>query len=212
MLLQTHDPIADFINAVSTDIISFAGNCDFETFKSQAKTLNNLETYTELCTGAEITGYTIKKVVYRGYNANAKLQQMHDDAIELRTRLVLETETGEQQQELSDLKLDREHTRALQVREQENRTLQHQLEQQTKDRNQKLTTKQKEEELQIQLNKQRHEAENTHRLELKFSEWNNLHQSGVDLTAVLVAQQRNPDKSIRLDQSGDAELHLHEAI
>jgi len=215
MLLQTHDPVADFINAVSADIIRFAGNCDFEAFKSQAKTLNNLETYTELCTGAENIGYKIKKVVYRGYNANAKLQQMHDDAIELRTRLVLETETEEQQQELSDLKLEREHTRALQVREEEERTLQHQLEQQTKERNQKLTNKQKEEELEIQLNQQRHEAEKQHRkelLELKFAEWDNLHQSGTDLTAVLVAQQRNPDKTIHLDQAGNAEVHLHEAI
>lgn len=215
MLLQTHDPVADFINAVSADIIRFAGSCDFEAFKSQAKTLNNLETYTELCTGADRIGYKINKVVYRGYVASNKLQVMHDDAIELRTRLVLETETEEQQQELSDLKLDREHTRAAQVRDEEERTLKHHLEQMTKERDQKLTTRRQEEELEIQLTQQRHEAEKQHRqelLELRFAEWNNLHQSGADLTAVLVAQERNPDKTIRLDQRGDAEVHLHEAI
>ncbi|MEO1857900.1 MAG: hypothetical protein ABGY95_11140 [Rubritalea sp.] len=116
MLQQTHDPIADFINALKADIIRFAGGCDFEAFKSQAKDLNNLNTYTELCGGAERIGYNINKVVYRGYLASNKLQVMHDNAIELRTRLVLENETEVQQQELTDLKLDREHTRAEKIR------------------------------------------------------------------------------------------------
>jgi hypothetical protein len=49
---------------------------------------------------------------------------------------------------------------------------------------------------------------------LKFGEWNHLQQAGADLTAILVAQQRNPDKLIRLEQESPAaaDLHLHEAM
>lgn len=215
MLHQTHDPVADFINAVAADIIRFAGNCDFESFKTQADALNNIDTYIELYSGAERIGYKINKVVYRGYIANDKLQKMHDDAIELRTGLVLETETEEQQQELSDLKLGREHSRAAQIRKEEDRTQGHHLEQMSKDRDQKLTTRREEEELEIRLTQQRHDAEQKHRqelLELHFEEWNHLHQAGADLTAVLVAQEHNPDKTIRLEQNGGAEVHLHEAV
>ncbi len=215
MLLQTHDPIADFINAVTADIIRFAGNRDFEAFKSQAKQLNNLETYNELCSGAERIGYTINKVIYRGYVASSKLQVMHDNAIELRTQLVLENETEDQQQQLTDLKLNREHKRAAQIRKENEREIEHTLAQMSQESEQKLTTKKKEQELELQLNKQRHELERLQQqelLELRFTEWNQLHSNGADITAVLVAQQNNPDKTIRLDHKGGAQVHLHEAV
>jgi hypothetical protein len=237
MLQQTHDPIADFINALTADVIRFAGGCDFEAFKNQAKDLNNLSTYTELCTGAERIGYNINKVVYRGYLASNKLQVMHDNAIELRTRLVLENETEVQQQELTDLKLTREHTRAEQIRLEKERELNHQLEQLNKERKQelettqqekelaiqlekqereqRLTTKQKEHTIELELTRQRHALEKQQKqelLQIKFAEWDHLHTTGADLTAVLVAQQNNPDKTIRLDHKGDAEVHLHEVV
>jgi len=43
--------------------------------------LNEIETYAQLVQRAQRIGYTISKVVYRGYKASDKLQQMHDNAI-----------------------------------------------------------------------------------------------------------------------------------
>ena len=52
--------------------------------------------------------------MYRGYQATEKLQTMHDNAIEARTRLKLDAETEVQAQELADLKQQREQNRAVQ--------------------------------------------------------------------------------------------------
>ncbi len=54
---------------------------------------------------AELMGYNITKVVFRGYKASEKLQSMHNNAIETRTRLVLEQETEQKSQDLADFKL-----------------------------------------------------------------------------------------------------------
>jgi len=108
MLDQTHDPVGDFINAVSADVIDFVGRRTFEEFKQQTEKLNDLSAYGNLTARASRIGYKINKVVYRGYLAGDKLQAMHDDAIQARTRLKLESETERQAQELADLRLSRE--------------------------------------------------------------------------------------------------------
>src|SRR5262245_28134596 len=48
MLDQTHDVVADFINAVSADVIDFASGRSFEQFKEQTEKLNARETYPQL--------------------------------------------------------------------------------------------------------------------------------------------------------------------
>src|SRR6185369_4457665 len=103
MLDQTHDPIADFVNALSADVIDFAAERTFEQFKEGTGRLNELEQYGNLTGRAERIGYRINKVVYRGYFASEKLQSMHDGAIETRTSLQLQAETERQAQELADL-------------------------------------------------------------------------------------------------------------
>lgn len=228
MLSQTHDPIADFINAATADVIRFAGSCDFESFKTEAAALNKLETYQELTSGAKRIGYRVHKVVYRGYLAPKKLQLMHDGAIETRTKLVLEAETEDRRQEIADVQQEREHERAARDRKEEQRLLDHSLEQSRLGRVDELTaTREREElelllrtqreELELTLTTKRHQCDEAHRrnlLEFRFEEWSRLQQAGADLTAVLVAQQRNPDKLIRLEQDGSSEqgIHLHEAI
>ena len=204
MLQETHDPVADFINALTADVIRFAGACDFETFKERAPELNKLETYRALLDGAKRIGYRINKVVYRGYTASEKLQAMHDHAIETRTRLVLETEIEHQQQELTDLKQEREHQRAAEQRKEEEQTQLHLLEQEQKQHDQTLA-----------FLKENQEAEKNHQeelLRLKQTEWDHLKALDTDLTAVLVAKEHNPDKTIRLDTKDNTPLHLHEAI
>lgn len=217
MLGQTHDPIADFINALSADIIRFAGARDFETFKTEAGNLNELDTYPELTRGAERIGYRITKVVYRGYLAPTKLQQMHDNAIETRTALVLESETEERRQEIADFQQTHEHDRAARERGEEQRTQEHRLRQQRETRQEELAGRREQAELELELRTRNQEAEEAHRsrlLQIQAEEWIRLEAAGADLTAVLVARERNPDKLIRLEQEGTKghDLHLHEAI
>ena len=202
MLRETHDPIADFINALSADVVKFVGQCDFEQFKANAPALNELVTYQALCEGAARIGYHINKVVYRGYTAGPKLQAMHDNAIETRTRLVLETETEQQQQELIDLKQAREHDRAERTRTEENRTLTHRLE----TRRQKHAQEQA-----FEADRQAQEQANREALQdLEKQRLTHLQEAGADLTAILVAQEHNPDKLIRLEAKEPTPIHLHE--
>ena len=107
MLDRTHNPVADFINALTADVIDFAAARVFERFKADTAALNELATYPNLAARAQAIGYRIHKVVYRGYEANPRLQAMHNQAIERRTGLQLEAETEAQAQELADLKAER---------------------------------------------------------------------------------------------------------
>merc|ERR1712217_315643 len=45
MLRETHDPIADFINSVTSDVIEFVAGKTFEDFKASTELLNNLSSY-----------------------------------------------------------------------------------------------------------------------------------------------------------------------
>ncbi|MEO0814733.1 MAG: hypothetical protein AAFY60_17860, partial [Myxococcota bacterium] len=128
MLDATHDPIGDFVNAASSDVVEFVGRHDFNGFKQKTDRLNELETYAQLRQRASQTGYQIHKIVYRGYRAPANIQEMHDAAIESRTRLALERETEQQEQELEDYKLDRRLSRAEKEREQRRADLEAELE------------------------------------------------------------------------------------
>merc|ERR1712232_276671 len=108
MLKETHDPIADFINSVSSDVIEFVAGKSFEQFKAATDQLNNLNVYQQLTSRAKGIGFEVTKVVFRGYVAPDRLQKMHDDAIERRTKLALDREHEDQAQLLLDLQLDRE--------------------------------------------------------------------------------------------------------
>ena len=128
MLTHTHDPIGDFINAATSDVVEFVGRCDFDTFKSHTDKLNDLQTYKNLTARAQQCGYRIGKVVYRGYGAPPSLQQMHDQATDNRIRLQLERATELQAQELEDTKLDNTLRREERQREAEARAQEHRLE------------------------------------------------------------------------------------
>jgi hypothetical protein len=128
-LLETsHDPIGDFVNAATSDVVAFVGRYDFEAFKRNVTQLNELDTYRQLSSRAEQSGYRINKVVYRGYGAPDALQKMHDEAIEARTKLQLQRATEEQAQDLENYKLDCQITRAVKRREEQSAELAHDLE------------------------------------------------------------------------------------
>lgn len=125
MLDNTHDPIGDFVNAATADVVEFVGKHDFESFKGNTDKLNDVATYRQLLGRAAQSGYRITNVVYRGYGAAQSLQQMHDQAIEARTRLQLDRETEEQAQELEDFKLQSQLSRTGQRRDEQVKEARH---------------------------------------------------------------------------------------
>ncbi|XP_005100203.2 uncharacterized protein LOC101861588 [Aplysia californica] len=123
MLDTSHDPIADLINALCADVISFVGPLTYKKFVSCTDHLSRLETYPQLCQRAQRVGFTVQKVVFRGYHASDQLQAMQNSAIESRTELRLEREIQSQQQELTDFLLKKQRERStleqgMQVRRQ----------------------------------------------------------------------------------------------
>ena len=128
MLETTHDPIGDFVNAATSDVVAVVGKYDFETFKRNVGQLNELDTYGQLASRAQQCGYRINKVVYRGYGAPDALQKMHDEAIEARTKLQLQRATEQQAQDLENYKLDCQITRAVKRREEQSAEVDHDVE------------------------------------------------------------------------------------
>merc|ERR1719329_996954 len=119
MLRETHDPPGDFINALSSDVVEFVASKSFDEFKCSTERLNELSVYKQLTSGASRIGFEVTKVVFRGYGAPQRLQKMHDDAIERRTKLGLDKESEEQEQKVQDMKLEREEQRVRRRRQME---------------------------------------------------------------------------------------------
>lgn len=202
MLDQTHDVVGDFINAVSADVIDFTAANTFDQFKEKTASLSLLDTYPHLLSRAGRIGYTINKVVYRGYHASSKLQAMHDGAIEARTQLRLAAETEEQAQQLADLKLERESARAIQQREMEEADLHH--------RNH-LARLQHEEQLRLrQSRREARLADTRARNQEQLAFLGAIAALRVDLTRYLVAQHEHPDRFIRVEGNGTSRLHVHD--
>jgi len=128
VLDTTHDPIGDFINAATSDVVDFTGRHSFESFKQNTSRLNDLDAYRQLTNRAQQCGYRINKVVYRGYGAPDRLQSMHDQAIEGRTKLQLERATEQQTQELEDFRLRAQMARAVQRRTEQSAEVEAELE------------------------------------------------------------------------------------
>eukprot|EP00931_Biecheleriopsis_adriatica_P105690 TRINITY_DN80235_c0_g1_i1.p1 TRINITY_DN80235_c0_g1~~TRINITY_DN80235_c0_g1_i1.p1 ORF type:complete len:487 (+),score=102.24 TRINITY_DN80235_c0_g1_i1:62-1462(+) len=128
MLRETHDPTADFINSVTSDVIEFVAGKSFEDFKASTDNLNNLSFYPQLTSRAKGIGFEVTKVVFRGYGAPSRLQKMHDDAIERRTKLALDRENEDQEQKMQDMKLAREEERLRKRQQMEKETKAHERE------------------------------------------------------------------------------------
>jgi hypothetical protein len=166
----------------------------------------------------------LTKVVYRGYYASDKLQAMHDNAIECRTRLVLEADTERQAQELADLKLKRELERAATRQQMEEAETQHQnrlkqleheaeLTHREADQKQLLEAKRRDEYLAADIKRRQNELVLEHERALHEEQtgfFTKMRELQVDLTRYLVAQYQNPDKVIRIDNGPAPQLHLHE--
>ena len=210
MLDTTRDPIGDFINAATSDVVEFTGKRTFEDFKQQTERLNELQTYQQLLHRAEQCGYKINNVVYRGYGAPDSLQAMHDEAIATRTRLQLERDTERQAQDLEDYKLSCQMDRASRRREEQLAEIEHDLEMKRKrveaehdeeSRKRVFAREQKtaEENLAAEFKQRENEQQQTHLEALKAM--------GVELTSYLT--QARADQVIELRGSGHTVPQLH---
>jgi len=209
MLDATHDPIGDFVNAATADVVGFTGKHDFESFKRNTDQLNELATYKTLTSRSQQIGYQINNVVYRGYGAADSLQKMHDQAIEARTRLQLDRATEEQAQELENYRLGSQLERSAKRRSEQTNEVRHELE---------LNREKQESELQQQQLRQeflRMQRESDARLneetlareyELQETHIGALREMNVDLTAFLT--QARADQVIEF-RGGTGAPHVH---
>jgi len=209
LLATSHDPIGDFVNATTSDVVEFVRQRTFDEFKQCSDQLNALPTYRQLVARAEQCGYRIHNVVYRGYGAPPSLQQMHDAATESRTRLQLERATQQQAQELEDFKQERAMVRNARERSEAAAAFEHQA---------TLRRREQEEQLAEQEARRRAERE-LERLDAaarraeaaaedarQQDHLTRLAELGVDLTALLT--QGRADRVIELRGGGEA-THVH---
>jgi hypothetical protein len=209
MLDTTHDPIGDFVNAATSDVVAFVGRYDFENFKRNVSQLNELDTYRQLTGRAQQCGYRINKVVYRGYGAPDALQKMHDEAIEARTKLQLQRATEQQTQDLENYRLDCQITRAVKRRQEQSAEIEHDLDMQR--RRQAAEVHQRETQQASAREQERLAAEQELALRQKQDaqvreHLTALRELGVELTAYLT--QARADRVIEL-RGASAGAHVH---
>eukprot|EP00118_Oscarella_pearsei_P003611 m.15066 g.15066 ORF g.15066 m.15066 type:complete len:406 (+) comp26142_c0_seq1:142-1359(+) len=214
MLQQTKDPIADMANAVTADVVAFASHLTYEQFLDKTGQLNVLEeSYPQLLARTKSIGYNVSKVVYRGYQAPPQLQRMHEDANRTRTQLKLSVEQEEQQQDMTDMKLEAE-LNSIQM--------EHKLEMEQEEHSR--TTELDELNHRIAMEDRKHEeeikqfvAEKKSGIEEKrvaaeqlVDYLSNLKGIGVNLDDYLMCQSRKPDKVTRILVAGEkSDFHIH---
>ena len=199
MLAGTHDPIGDFINATSSDVIELVSRYTFDEFKTQSHKLTELASYPQLLNRAEQVGYQLHKIVYRGYITAAALQKMHEQSIETRTRLKLERETEEQSQKLADFKLECELQRLSHKRNQDKAQEIHELEKQ------KLHHQQELELYRERSGAEQHEHQQSQEQQVQYLQ--QLKQMGVELTSYLTQQRADQVIELR-GQTPAPHIHL----
>jgi len=201
MMDKTHDPIADFMNSLTADIISFVSSLTYETFLEKTEMLNSLECYRQLTSRAKHIGFRVTKVAYRGYHS-ANLQQMHDDAIQARTQLRLEAETEAQAQQLADMKLVKENERQKKKQEMQKSDVEHNNLLSRMQHEEKLAQENRERELKISALKAENEEQLAYLAKLKAM--------GVDLTQYLTSQSPYSGKHIHISgDAGNPNVHVH---
>jgi regulator of protease activity HflC (stomatin/prohibitin superfamily) len=210
MLETTHDPIGDFINAATSDVVEFTGKRSFDQFKQETDKLNDSTTYTQLLHRAKQCGYRVNNVVYRGYGAPDSLQAMHDEAIQSRTRLRLERATEEQAQDVEDYRLSCQVERSERRRREQLTEVQHDLEVKRQQAEAEIKQKERQEDYrreQIraanQLSLQQRQATD----QQTQAHLSALREMEVDLTQYLT--QARADQVIEVRGSSDVQPELH---
>lgn len=199
MLDATNDPIADVINSVSSDVITFCAARSFEQFKETSEQLNAIGVYSALTSTVASRGIAVSKVVFRGFLAPQRLQKMHDDAIEKRTRLVLERESELQERKLADERLAKEQERESVKRQIESAEAEHRA----RLRRTEFEAAQRQKRDEAELHNAESAAEREHYQALQTS----LGLQPAEIASLLVAKAHVPAKLIQI--SGDAKPVVH---
>ncbi|ESO98885.1 hypothetical protein LOTGIDRAFT_231232 [Lottia gigantea] len=215
MLNSTKDPKADFINCLCADVVAFASKQTYINFINTSDLLNELKTYPQLLERCKAIGYSVTKVVFRGYFTHDKLQKMHDWAIGKRTDLKLKFEEEKQNQELIDIKLQNEMDRIKQEQSMEISALEHQHDLELSNHIHSLELEKKLHEEKLSKYKQETIAELTYKNNQKIKEVNHVQQLsklGVDLTQYLTSQKSRPNSitNIIATDNNTPVLHLHQ--
>ena len=260
MLDNTHDPIADFINAVCSDTIQYCSGLSYEEFVENTSQMNELSTFKQLTSRSLNIGYRINKVVFRGFHSSDALQSMHAKAIHERTRLRLEADTEDHRQKTLDIQLLKEEERSIKERELEREKDEHKRSMEREKHAEKLRLdanmeehKQKQMDLQLlkeaersgkkrdiemeedehrrkmereahkdKMMEERDRAEanvnekkllmelERERVNIEKERLDGLKALGVDVTQVLIAECKMPDKTIRVETSEGTKFHLHQ--
>jgi len=202
MLDTSQDPIGDIINSVCADVIQKCSNLTYEIFIKSTSDFNSLETFKGVKKMAESIGLKILNVVYRGYQASAKLQEMHDAAIQSRTQLNGQAEVAEQEERLEDLKLTKRLERSNREMQIEQANKEHQLKIISMEHKEELARKEAEHRELLRQREAEHleeEAAMKRKNDEHLRFYSELTQLGVDLTKYLCLQNQKVDKTIRIE-------------
>ena len=220
MLNSTVDPIGDFINSVTADVVAFASTMAYEDFMENTSMLNVLDQYKQLGERSTRIGYQVTKVVFRGYHAAGNLQGLHDKAVQKRTQMKVTLEKEAKEQDFTDFKLRNEHERESleQTMKLEKQKHQHQLEKEALLHELKLSEKQHEEAVRLKKASALAELRAKEReQEEKLDHLRKLHSLGVDLTQYLTSENPRPDNLLRVVTTGkggssgqrEPAIHIH---
>ena len=206
------DPIGDFINALSADVMSFGAANTYESLLQRTLSLGDVGTFATVQDRMRETGFRLLKVVYRGYSTSQQLQTMHDDAIAKRTKLRLQSDTAEVEQAEQAMQLRCRQERSHQEQELSLRQVDHEMNLLTLKADQKRKSADAE-----------HAQQLRHALELaevgvksatlqhdeELRRYEAMKEMGVDLTKYLcTVGERQPDQHIRIDGSSAPTLHM----
>ncbi|XP_064615579.1 uncharacterized protein LOC135479619 [Liolophura sinensis] len=213
MLNSTQDPIADFINCLSADVVAYASKLTYLEFIERSGELNENARYPQLHERCKVIGYEVSKVVYRGYHADDKLQRMHNRAVAERAKLKINFEKEQQEQSLTDFQLEREMERIETEQKMEVEALEHihKMEKAQMLHRLKLKTEEQEEIIQ-QYIEQKQSSLQGKKLEndQKIRHYGQLQQMSVDLTQYLLSLSERPEKIVRVIAPSNANnIHFH---
>lgn len=212
MLEATNDPIGDFINALSADVMAFGASNTYESMLQKTSTLGDASSYTTVVERMNETGFRLLKVVYRGYSTSMQLQAMHDEAIAKRTKLRLQADTSAVEQEEQAMQLRCRQERSQQEQQLAEAAARHDLSLLSLSAEQKRKEKDADH---AQALRHRVEAEQTGvtALQMQHDEelrrFGALKEMGVDLTKYMcVVGDRQPDQHIRIDSANPTAVHM----
>jgi len=174
----------------------------YDEFIRSTSHFNSLDTYSGTLRMAEMIGFGIPSIVYRGYQASEKLQEMHDSAIQSRTQLHNEAENAAQLEKLEDLKLSKRLERLKREKEIEQANKQHQLEMIALEHKEALARQEKEHQEKLkhlEAERKMEEGALKRQNDERLRYYAKLEKLGVDLTKVLCTENQRVDKSIRIE-------------